>query len=97
MSTVSTAPAWALPGLIHRPGLAAWKVTVPRARTAAPATTPLEASTPLGTSTLTTGAARGVDGVDRLGDGAARLALKARAEQRIDDHRARAAIAPAPV
>ena len=54
MSTVSTAPACALPGLIHRPGLAAWKVTVAAARTARPRTTPVDAATPLGTSTLTT-------------------------------------------
>ncbi len=56
MSSVCTSPACALPGRIHNPGLAAWKVTVTDARTAAPRTTPVEASTPLGTSTLTTGA-----------------------------------------
>ena len=36
MSTTSTAPAWALPGWIHRPGLARWKVAVATARIAAP-------------------------------------------------------------
>ena len=56
MSMLCTVPACALPGRIQRPGLDAWKVTVTVARTAAPATTPPEASTPLGTSTLTTGA-----------------------------------------
>ena len=56
MSTVSISPAWLLPGLIHSPGLGAWKVTVAVARTAEPETVPAEASTPLGTSTLTTGA-----------------------------------------
>ena len=71
----------ALPGLIHRPGLAAWKLTVTVARTAAPATPPVEASTPLGTSTLTTGRARAVDRLDRLGHGAVGLAREARPEQ----------------
>src|SRR5262249_61384497 len=56
MSIVSTAPACALPGAIHNPGLPAWKVPVTAARTATPETTPVEASTPLGTPTLTTGA-----------------------------------------
>ncbi len=56
MSATSTVPEWALPGLIHSPGLAAWKVTVTWAWTAAPATSPVEASTPLGTSTLSTAA-----------------------------------------
>jgi hypothetical protein len=46
----------ALAGAIHRPGLARWKVTVTSARTAGPATSPVEASIPLGTSTATTGA-----------------------------------------
>jgi hypothetical protein len=54
MSIVSTSPACALPGRIHNPGLHAWKVTVTVARTAVVATVPSEASTPLGTSTLTT-------------------------------------------
>ena len=30
MSTTVTSPAWALPGAIHSPGLAAWKVAVAR-------------------------------------------------------------------
>ena len=54
MSATSTVPARALPGLIHSPGLAAWKVTVTLARTAAAATSPVDASTPLGTSMLST-------------------------------------------
>src|SRR4051794_17651427 len=41
-----TAPACALPGWIHRPGLAAWKVAVASARTAAPSTSPLVPLTP---------------------------------------------------
>ena len=48
MSTVWTSPAYALPGLIHSPGLAAWKVAVARRRgSLRPATTPVEASMPL--------------------------------------------------
>ena len=54
MSITRTSPAWALPGAIHSPGLAAWKVAVASARTAVPATSPVEASTPLGTSQATT-------------------------------------------
>ena len=50
MSITVTSPECALPGEIHSPGLAAWKVTVASARTAAPAISPVEASTPLGTS-----------------------------------------------
>ena len=65
MSMTSTSPACALPGSIHRPGLAAWNVAVAAARTAAPATSPVEASTPLGTSAATTGAPAGVDRLDR--------------------------------
>ncbi len=58
MSTTRTSPAWALPGAIHRPGLAAWNVPVARARAAPPATSPVDASTPLGTSQATTTAPR---------------------------------------
>jgi hypothetical protein len=57
MSITSTVPAWVLPGLIHSPGLARWNVAVRTAWTAGPATSPVEASTPLGTSAATTGAA----------------------------------------
>ena len=57
MSTTRTAPACVLPGLIHSPGLAAAKVAVARASIASPSTTPVAASTPLGTSAATTGSA----------------------------------------
>ena len=50
MSTTVTSPAWALPGAIQSPGLPAWKVAVAAAVTATPATSPVELSTPLGTS-----------------------------------------------
>jgi hypothetical protein len=54
MSITWTAPACALPGEIQSPGLARWKVAVAAARTAAPGTSPVEASTPLGTSAAIT-------------------------------------------
>ena len=56
MAITDTAPAWSLPGAIQRPGLAAWNVAVATARTAAPATSPVLASTPLGMSAAITGA-----------------------------------------
>ncbi len=56
MSTTTTSPAYALPGAIHRPGIAAWKVAVIVAWTASPATAPVAASTPDGTSAATTNA-----------------------------------------
>ena len=54
MSTASTTPACSLPGEIHSPGLAWWKVAVASARTAEPSTSPVEALTPLGTSAAIT-------------------------------------------
>src|SRR5262245_9115954 len=56
ISITSTAPACALPGWIHRPGLARWNVAVATARTAGPATSPVDASTPDGTSAAITAA-----------------------------------------
>ncbi len=56
MSMTATRPACSLPGLIHRPGLAAANVAVAVACTAAPPTSPVDASTPLGTSAAMTGA-----------------------------------------
>ena len=56
MSITLTAPACAFPGAIQSPGLATWKVAVATARIAAPATSPVPASTPLGTSAAITGA-----------------------------------------
>ena len=56
MSITTVSPAWVLPGEIHSPGLAAWKVTVTWAWTALPATSPVDASTPLGTSQANTSA-----------------------------------------
>ena len=56
MSATTTSPAWKRPGAIASPSLRPWNVTVSVARTAAPPTSPVDASTPDGTSTETTGA-----------------------------------------
>ena len=71
----STARAW-------RGGTWPW----PRARTAAPATSPVEASTPLGTSAATTVAPRGVDVGDHARDaGRCGAPVEPVPEQRVDD------------
>ena len=57
MSTTSTWPACSAPGATTSPSFSAPNVTVTSARTATPATSPVDASTPLGTSTATTVAA----------------------------------------
>ena len=51
-----SSPVCHLPGATRWPTLAAWKLTVKSASTAAPATSPLEASTPEAMSQATTGA-----------------------------------------
>ncbi len=55
MSATTTSPAWKRPGATTWPTLSAWNVTVARACTADPSTLPVEASTPEGRSTDTTG------------------------------------------
>ena len=55
MSANSNSPASALPGGINRPGLSAPNVTVRSAASTSPAKSPVSASTPLGTSTASTG------------------------------------------
>ncbi len=55
MSATSTSPAWKRPGATTRPSFTPWNVTVADARTATPATSPVDASMPDGTSTETTG------------------------------------------
>src|SRR5437588_8171086 len=57
MSATCTLPAWKRPGATMRPTLRPWKVTVVSARTATPATSPVDASTPEGRSTASTRAA----------------------------------------
>ena len=57
MSATTASPVWKRPGETASPALRPWNVTVTVARTASPATSPVDASTPEGTSTETTGAA----------------------------------------
>ncbi len=56
ISATRTFPACHLPGAIQCPSFAAWKLTLTSARTAAPSTSPLDASTPEAMSAETTGA-----------------------------------------
>ena len=56
MSETTTVPARERPGETTSPTLSAWNVTVRSASTAAPAISPVDASTPEGRSTDTTGA-----------------------------------------
>ena len=60
-------------------------MAVATARTASPSTSPVEASTPEGTSQATTGAVLGVDRRDRGGERLARRAAEAGSEQGVDD------------
>ena len=55
MSATTTSPAWKRPGATASPSLRPWNVTVSAASTAAAAISPVDASTPDGTSTATTG------------------------------------------
>ena len=55
MSATITSPAWKRPGPTAWPTFRPWNVTVSVAWTPAPATRPVDASTPDGTSTETTG------------------------------------------
>ena len=56
MSTTSTSPAYSFPGRIQSPTLALWNAAVAMQCTAGPATSPVLASTPDGTSAAITGA-----------------------------------------
>ena len=85
MSTTRTIPACSLPGSTNSPGFAAWKVAVATARTAAPATSPVAASTPLGTSQATTGSPLSAIASIASPTGPAGDAGEARAEERIHD------------
>ena len=67
-----------------RPGLRLPNVTVTSARTAAASTSPVEASTPLGTSTATTVASEGIAADDRGGLGP-KSAPTADAQDAVDD------------
>ena len=65
MSATTTSPAWKRPGATTSPTLRPWNVTVTSASTAAPAISPVDASTPEGRSTDTTGAPRRVHPLDQ--------------------------------
>ena len=84
MSATTTRPAQNRPGATARPTFAAWNVTVRSASTTAPAISPVEASTPDGISTATTGARCRVDALD---DGDCLRSwgtAEPRSEQRVD-------------
>ena len=86
MSATTTSPAWKRPGATASPSLRPWNVTVTAARTAAVAISPVDASTPDGTSIGDDRSAGGVDPLDRGCRLLARLAVEAGPEQRVDDH-----------
>ena len=80
-----TAPVQSEPGATARPTFAAPNVTVAVARTAAPATSPVEALTPDGTSTATTGrAAALISSIIRAASSRGG-AVEPDPEQRVDD------------
>ena len=86
MSATTTRPARKRPGATASPTFGAWNVTVRSASTTAPATSPVDASTPEGRSTDTTGAAAALIRSMSCCSVGARLALKSGPEERIDDH-----------
>ena len=61
-------------------------MTVSVARTAAPPTSPVDASTPEGTSTETTGAPAALTRSIVAAASSTRLAVESRPEERVDDH-----------
>ena len=65
MSATATSPAWKRPGATASPTFGPCIVTVTSARTAAPATSPVDAFTPEGMSTATTGTPAAVDLLDQ--------------------------------
>ena len=88
MSITRTSPACALPGAIQSPGLAAWKVAVAPARTAAPcdlAGRGVDAARHVACDDDSASGPGRVDRLDRAGGGLTRLAREAGAEDRIDD------------
>ena len=87
MSSTWTRPARPRPGSIHRPGLAAWKVAVAAAATAAPGDLAARGVDPARDVGREHRHAAGADRLDRLGDTPARRARRAGAEQRVDHQR----------
>ena len=86
MSATTASPVWKRPGATASPALRPWNVTVSVARTASPATSPVEASTPEGTSTETTGAAAALIRSIVAAASSRGSPLEAGAEERVDDH-----------
>jgi hypothetical protein len=84
MSATTTSPAGKRPARPRAPTFGACIVTVTVASPHAPATSPVEAFTPEGRSTATTGC-RCVDRRDRARRILARLAVEPGAEERVDD------------
>ena len=85
MSATTTRQAALRPGSIAVPSLRPWKQTVTSAATAAPATAPVEASTPDGTSSATTVPIGGRIASIAWRDGPPRRAAEAGPEERVDD------------
>ena len=90
MSTTRTTPACSAPGISTAPSFTAPNVTVKRARTASPSTTPVVPFTPEGMSTATIGAYGLIQARDRRRPVILRHAAESGAEDRVhDDVRAR--------
>ena len=86
MSATTTSPAWKRPGATWSPTLLAWNVTVSDALTAAPTTSPVDASTPEGRSTETTGRPQALIRSIIAAASGARSTVEAGAEERVDHH-----------
>ena len=87
MSITSTSPAYSLPGPDPQPELGAVERRRGDARgPPAPATSPVDASTPDGTSAATTGASAASISSITLPPGSRGAPVRAGAEQRVDDH-----------
>ena len=89
MSATTTRPACPRPGSTRSPGMSPWKVTVRAARTASPGTRPVSASTPVGTSSATTGPGWARSQATAPATASRGGAGRAGAEQRVDRHGAR--------
>ena len=90
MSITRTSPAWALPGAIHRPGLAAWNVPVARARDRVAGDLAggcVDAAGHVAGNHHRAATARLVDRRDRARRGLAGRTCEAGAEDRVDDRR----------
>ena len=73
------------PGATWSPTLLTWNVTVNAASTAAPGTSPVDASTPEGRSIETTGSPAALIALDQRGRLGSRRPVEAGAEEGVDD------------